>query len=365
MRRIDLINAVNVVHQSLMDSGIVHNLFDRQEDINAETLMSSYMMFMENYRNFGEPELELLKIFHLEGIEDSILWANVISKDSKEARSILRDYYSPVYYLRKFLPDVVNLLKQHNIAYETEKNSHITHTLSVIEGKELLTIILPETDLSASNPDRLIIMLQSVELLYKSFSILQSYSSEDLSVVAIDSGSDKSFDFLGNAKIISSIKDFFFGLYDRIIFHKEKKLDQRIELISKTLPIIEEVNRLENEGSISPEQAELLRRDLGLATKNFIKSGAVLPEFIVMPVPDAKRLMSPEPKFLNMPNQPITEEIPIKEDEQIEKKLNEEQISSNRDNPLGALTPEIIEELKKLLQKEQANSPAKKRNTKK
>ena len=110
--------------------------------------------------------------------------------------------------------------------------------------------------------------------------------------------SDKSFDLLGAAKVIECVKDLIISIWDRIIFHKEKKMHEKLDLIGKSLPLLEKISLLEEEKRLSPEKCELLRRGILGGSEKFIRAGAILPEFEEKSKFNPRRLMTPEKRLL-------------------------------------------------------------------
>jgi hypothetical protein len=102
----------------------------------------------------------------------------------------------------------------------------------------ILTVVLPEESGMHSRPERLAETLVGVDELYGAFATLAKQAVNGLSVVGCDSGSDKSFDFFGNADVIAQLKEFILSMWDRVIFYRESKMERRLELISESLPII-------------------------------------------------------------------------------------------------------------------------------
>src|SRR5438874_445310 len=127
---------------------------------------------------------------------------------------------------------------------------------------------------------------------------MESVAENTLIVLACDSGSDKSFDLLGAAKVIAGVKELILSLWDRIVFYREAQIAQRLELVTASLPILEKLSHLQNSNAIAPEQAELLRRKVLDGVGQLIASGATIPEMGGRSHVDPRQLMAPEPKLL-------------------------------------------------------------------
>jgi hypothetical protein len=87
-----------------------------------------------------------------------------------------------------------------------------------------------------------------------------------------------------------------------VVFYREHKLSERIDLIAKSLPIIDQIGALQTENKIGPEQAEILRRKVISGVCNFISAGAIIPEFEHRSNHSPRLLMTPEQKLLTSPH---------------------------------------------------------------
>lgn len=353
MRRIDMINSVMNIEKAFDHSKILDYLIMSPDKADPIDVMVSYKEFIKYFDKFGDTEKKILDIFGLSGIDSTSLWARIMTGEAKENRDLIRPFFRGGTYITSYLSKIVELLKQDNLEYSFDKfDSTVANTS--IDNKEILSIILPEASKTASHPERLIMILQSIDLFYKSMAIILQKDQNDLSVVAIDSGSDKSFDFLGAAQIVTAVKEFIIELWDRVVFYKEKKTHERLELISTSLPIFERIKILEESGALGKEQCELLRRNILSGTKNFLNAGAILPEFSEHSFSDPRKLMTPEAKLLTMPESPI--ESPQNKPSSISDE-NTENTEENNDD----LSEEEKQLLKKILAKETKKTPRKKK----
>ena len=171
--------------------------------------------------------------------------------------------------------------------------------------KHILNLVILEEADKYSNPKRVIETLEAVQLLYESVAILEGQrNDQQMILLACDSGSDKSFDLLGIAKLVEAVKEIILSLWDRVVFFREQKMGVRLELVASKLPIIEKISEMEKAGNLEREQAEILRRDIGLGAEKFINAGAIIPEIESHSHFNPRQLMSPEPKLLAMPSTP-------------------------------------------------------------
>lgn len=327
MRRIDIINSFQKISDAIKKSKVqdVFIVLTSKGKGDIEGLLSIFQAYNEYRLGFNDVDKKITKLFNFDELGDSRLWARIISPAEGEGRDTLIKIRTGIKYFIDFFPGVVQLLKQDNIDYTLSAKNELTETPK-LEGKQLLTIILPEQGNELSSPTRIIKALESVTLLYGVFATITDTSNSDLSVAAIDSGSDKSFDFLGAAKLIEAVKELILGLWDRIVFYREKKIDVRLDLVTKSLPILEKISELQEKGTIGPEQAELLKRDINTATNNFISTGAIIPEFNSNSSHNPRQLMTPEPKLLaHSSNSKDMEETVLSDDDD---EITEEEIKA-------------------------------------
>jgi hypothetical protein len=333
MTRRDLATALQNVSKALTESNIIDTLamlFTR-EGVDTAIALGAFQKYSKLSNLYGDNEHKIVKIFKLEELEKTSFWQEFIAGDP--------DAYGPVGEVRNqatlivsYIPNLLKLLEQDGISFLKGGQNKPEY----FQGKQFLTTILPEDDKLFSSPHRLVNVIESIELLYAVCARLEGMSENDLAVVAIDSGSDKSFDFIGAAKIVECVKDTIIALWDRIVFYRERKQSERLDLIEKGLPLIERINRLEVEEALSSEQAELFRRDVFQGIHKFVKSGAIIPELNVVSTHSPRKLMAAEPKLL------------------VEKSSNGPQTTENvghEDNPEQSLDANEMEQLKKLLNK--------------
>ena len=337
MRRIDLINAVNNIGVALNESKILKTV--ASDKVTSEDYLNSYEILHSFAIKFGEAEKKVFEIFGFDVFLSIKYWAGVIGSERTSAPVLFRK-------LRMFLenlPALVDLLKQDNVFYSST-NANLKEE-TPYKGRELLTIILPENQGNTSHPERLIKALEAINILYKQFDILNDTNDTSISVVAIDSGSDKSFDFVGVAKLMQEIKEFIISLWERVVFYRERQMSERLDLITKSLPILERISEMQASTKISPEQAELLKRNIISAAGKFISAGAIIPELDNHSTNNPRLLLTPEPKLLNSSNN--LEEII---------RTPDSSASSNNVNEIETFTPEELKKIKDFLNGDSTNN---------
>lgn len=119
-------------------------------------------------------------------------------------RDVISETYSNLFQIISFLPKFVQLLRQE---YLQDPRSSPEKLPLQFQGKALLTVVLPEEHGQVSNAKRVVELIESVNILYELYLEVYQEHYEPLILLACDSGSDKSFDFLGLAKAIEAIKE--------------------------------------------------------------------------------------------------------------------------------------------------------------
>jgi hypothetical protein len=300
MRRVEIVDAIKQIRKALDESKLQEALLTYVKRATGketpkepiEGLLQSLKSYSIRANDFSLAARELSDIFSLTRFEDPAYWASLVVAQGRMSVSRSLEIIN---FAARFLPKVAAMIQQEHLQAVTESSENETKSFA---DKGLLSIVVIEDKNRFSSPTRLIEVLQSVSDLYEACAIRQGMSANDLSVIACDSGSDKSFDFLGAAKVIECVKEIILSLWDRIVFFREKQLSQRIDLISEALPIIEQIGNLERENKLGREQAEILRRKILGGVSKFIESGAMIPEIEDRTHFNPRSLMAPEPKLL-------------------------------------------------------------------
>lgn len=102
-------------------------------------------------------------------------------------------------------------------------------------------------------------------------------------------------------RLFPKTQDLVIGLWDRVVFYKERKTAASIDLMREALPIIRELDELQRDGILGPEQAELCKRKLLSGVAAFLKAGATIPEMEQHAYNNPRTLMAPEPRLLSPP----------------------------------------------------------------
>lgn len=203
-------------------------------------------------------------------------------------------YYQAIHFAEAHLPQVVSLMARESDQISKPKKEGEKPKEN---GLSQLSITVIE-ELQHSSPERLVLALQSIAGLYSACAQVLDESEGDLCVVACDSGSDKSFDFLGVAKIVECVKVVILSFWDRVVYFREDKTERRLDLIAQSLPILDEIASMKKSGKLEPERAELIKRQVIDSVTKFAAAGITIPEIENFTVYNPRQLMKPSRKLL-------------------------------------------------------------------
>lgn len=244
---------------------------------------------------YGEAEHAIASILGLDPLFLPETWQRLSTKPDTASIFEMRRC---IHFAKTDLPKIIRLFQQENVAAAKEDGGSLPPEL---RGKAAITFILPEEDHEYSSPARLISALEAVTHLYGVFCTLENHSESDLIVLACDSGSDKSFDFLGVAKLMEEVRKLVVAIWDRRVFYRHMHASQCIGLIAQSLPVIERIEALKQSRALEPEQAELLKRKTLLGATQFLESGIYIDDMAAEGRQSPRQLMRPEPKLLAAP----------------------------------------------------------------
>lgn len=303
MRKADLVNAAEQVAGALTGSGVelplveVARLGYRREPVPGE-LLGRLLTALREYgiraSRFTRPTRALADTLGLTPLESADTWSLLIAAEKRAQEAFA--YAERVRFATQYLPRVAGLLEQAGVpSVDAARRGEST------TGAAMLTVQVIETPRRFSTPTRLATLLESLDLLYAACATLEGVEPNGLSVVACDSGGDKTFELMGAAPVIAQVRSLLLDVWDRVVFHRAVAVPQRYRLAAESLPVLERVKEQARDGRISPEQAELLRRRIVEGTGRFLAAGATLPDLQERAYANPRTLLAPAPRLLAPP----------------------------------------------------------------
>ena len=300
MLRVDIITGVSQIGDALTTSGLLDLLElivrERQRQATEQIsirIIEVYRKYSRLTEDFNDAAKEIHSILNLDKFNDVAFWSCWLTPTEGKTPNFIT-LHRDVKFALQSVPKILKLLER-DVDFVSAQITSDTETFAK------LTTILVE-DKGFSSPQRLVLLFQSICGLYEVLSDLSGERYENLSVAACDSGSDKTFDFLGTAKGIEEIKEIILQIWDRVVFHRENKATRQLDVIAKTLPVLERIGKMEAAGSLGPEQAEILRRKATESVTGFVEAGAIIPEIDDRVKLEPRKLMAPELKLLVAPD---------------------------------------------------------------
>ena len=219
MRRQDLIIAVKNVQEGLQKSEIPKALdliLRSDSDHRSPDVLFSLQQWAIFTSNCGRNEKIVLEILGLDQLATPQMWQKLLYAKRTEMGADFFHLTQTVRFTSTYLDKIVDLIQPEGIRKLEARPNGVKD--------QLLSVIVLENQNQFSTPLRLSEMLTSITLIYDVIADLENINPNTLSVVACDSGSDKSFDFLGVAKAMAGLKDVLLGLWDRIFSSKSTEL---------------------------------------------------------------------------------------------------------------------------------------------
>jgi hypothetical protein len=280
---------------------VYRDLTRQTGEVGMTEVLESYQKFLLAYNSrFSTPEKQMMKTLEVHEFAEAAWWANVIGAASgagktQEAAAAIGH---PLYRLRfviEYLPQVIALMKRES---DLDLSAMKAEVLGGNDRPGHLTLILPEEGGKFSSPLRITSAIESIAILYEAFAELGVHSTTDLVVKSCDSGVDKVFEFQGLVDLIEKVKELLLDLWDNVIYYREKKFTERLELTAKHLPILAEIAALEGKNQLQKERAELLRRKFNTGATKFFETGSSIPEMMRHANYVPRQLLSPKETLL-------------------------------------------------------------------
>lgn len=244
MTRQQIIAAAEQIAQAVEQAGIAE-LLDATSERSLQDYLKSFKQYNILAEKFSEGALFLEQELGFASLREPDPWIIMSKRGELEADNPLQNITGVL----ATLSAIGNMLSE----------SQVAQTPSPDRGT-LSLVLFEQADGMPSTPRRIADALESVASLYEACARLQSVSHEDLCVVSCDSGSDKVFVFEGSAGVVGSLKELIQSIWERIVFYRERTLQERISLLTHSLPVLDKVAEMELHGAITHAEAEQSRK---------------------------------------------------------------------------------------------------------
>jgi hypothetical protein len=270
-----------------------------RQSVESRTIdvLEAYQKFLLAYNTqFNDAARRLMKILDIAEFADSEWWTVLIMASSganklADASGVVG---RPLFRLRfavDYLPQVIALLKSGSEGQMVGLSPLVQIADPLAAG---LLVVVPEEDNKNSNPARIVASMESVATIYEAFAEMDNKPISDLVLASCDSGTDKVFEYQGRPDMIDKVRKLLLDIWKNAIYFSDRKFADRMDLISKALPILEEIASLESSGKLQKERAELLRRKIMAGAAKFIESGSSIPEMSNLSLYIPRQVLAPK-----------------------------------------------------------------------
>lgn len=292
MRRDELLRSIQNITIALANSGVLEWARSPREarERKGADVLDMFKSFSEYSAKFGLTENTLMEIFDLQHLNSAHFWFEAAT-NAKESATLIEVAYN-VRAFNVFAPRIVSLLETDATRAKSAAEKQ------QLAGNDILTTILIEASDQTSRPQRVVDAIRSVTMLYEALAALRGIPIDSLALAGCDSGSDKSFDFLGISDAIKSLKELIIELWDRAVFYKQLRADANLNVALKSLNVVEEISRMQVEEKIGSEDGERLKHQLITGASMFLNCGLTIPEIDAHTVYNPRVLLAPQPKLI-------------------------------------------------------------------
>jgi hypothetical protein len=292
MRKTDIYISSLRISRAIQESG-VDKLLEAFLNPSAKVpqpteIMEVFQKYTLASRDFGENEAKILETFKLKSLSDPEFWANVISKGSEKRKEMIGSVANNWHLYSEMLPRFIDL-----ITLEGDVFAHLEDTADAQESGYVSVVIL-EAPGAASTPERISDLMMAMHTLHDALIQLHEMKDSDLHVVFCDSGSSKEFIFGTSKELAKLLRDLLRNAVDYFLYHKERKIEKRIAIVAKSLPILDTIETRRDK--LGPEKVKILENVVIQGISKFLEAGAVLRDF--EGDDRAKALMPPRRKLL-------------------------------------------------------------------
>lgn len=299
MRRSTILKSVTTVIDSLTSSNLLSVLKEAMEGRRARgdkpqfdtNVLISLTNFATKYGQFTDAEIEIASIIGISEYANPANWEDLVQQ--KETPMKLYEAHTAVNFAIEYLPKFLEIVMPSYAKFDFKQGEPQPIPR---EGRGIISVALYDNEGAPFTTDRFISLFTSMSVLYNVSSQILNQEKESLILLGCDSGDVKVFDFEGAGDAIKNVKETILSLWDMIVYHRQHKTNISLNLLTKGLPILEQIQQLKKADALEPEEAEILKKKVISAIGQFIECGATTPEMDDIRNIQPHLLMTPEPK---------------------------------------------------------------------
>ena len=263
MTRQQIIAAASQISSAIEKAGILQMANPKGEKLALQDFLKAFKDYNILAEKFSEGAVFLEKELKLYALREPDPWIEIANGETLEPGNPLLNANGVLATLSAF----TNLLSDNVAGGE------------IAEDQEVLSLIMIEDGTPLKfTPRRVSEAIDGILSLYEACAGMQNHNINSISVVNCDSGNNMVFDFLGSKKVIISVKELILSIWERVIFYRDRALQEKISSITHSLPILENIAELEINNSITSDDAERIRKAIVKGVTNFLSSGSIISE---------------------------------------------------------------------------------------
>ncbi len=255
------------------------------------SVITSYISKVQTY---NDAEKHVFSILGLTSVADPLFWQGQL-KDYEAGTCY--DLFQKVQRSNQIILPILSLLdRDYN---DLGKNESFL-------GDDVLvqTVILSDEGGQLSSPMRIVELITAVQQIYAVIAEADGISDASLAIVGMDSGSEKSFDFLGLARLMHEFRETVQMVYNMITFHKQNVTLKNLQVAGEAMAVVGKIAKLEKSKAISEDDASRMKQRLFAGLERFSATGAYTQEMDAPHLPPALA-MRPQPRMLTGPAENI------------------------------------------------------------
>ena len=296
MLRRDVLTAIEEVRSALSSShagSTIRKASDDTEESARDDVFHAISTFKVHRSNFSPAAESLLQALDLTFLGEASFWDILLADDkriSENRAQKVDSAYEALGQLEEFL-----------------EYDDVRSNFGFSEDRLCRIVLLDDSD-EGTRVERVRDTIEGIRQIYQACAAISGTPKEDIRLLSLDSGSNKSFDFLGVAEAMNSLNDLLTSFWDRVLFLDAHKASARAKAIDDTLPVLREIAEMRDNENLSEREAEKLRQTAMNGIEMIGDSGAVTEMIRSNDDRDTKSISSDRRKLLEDSTSGNTEE---------------------------------------------------------
>ena len=294
---------------------ILPGLRGRTKDNSGQSSWIDFQVISNLFFSYSEldaDQKEFIKELGLSSIYSPVFWQE--SSNSSESDALMQAH-SKIRNVVQNFPALINAL-----SLTEEKYGELNSGSGIVDR---ISIIIPDESHKNIKSDHFANLLISIQSLYDVICSIEQIDSSSLSILSLDSGSDKVIVFGGLGQAIEKLKELMIEIWDRIALGGFGRRQAELNFLGKSLSLVPQIEALVDQKIIDPEDGERLKRKLFDSSRFVVETGAITIEQEERQLPSVRQISHLSQALLTGPDQndaePPTQNGGSAQDRDIEK----------------------------------------------